>query len=63
MFPVFKITAISKKTMSRVELFTWTREPEAGIDRAKKEAKIFGRFNELMDYAAEICEGEINYGY
>jgi hypothetical protein len=36
-----------------VFLFTWTLTPEMGIQRARREAKLFGREKEFVDYVAE----------
>ena len=57
MVPMFSITAISKKTMAREELFVWFGSEERGLWMALKEAKRFGRFSELTDYKAEVCYG------
>lgn len=48
-----RITAFSKAANRRVLIFTWTREPEAGVRKAQEQAKELGLENEFSDFRAE----------
>lgn len=48
----YKISAYNEVTCERMELFTWTREPAAGVRRAMQDAKNFRMDDILSDYQA-----------
>jgi len=49
----FYIVATEIATGERFECFTWTRDAESGIARAKSDAVKFGMADKLTDYRAE----------
>lgn len=48
----YQISAHNEVSGERMDLFVWTRSPEAGIARAKKDAKNFQMDGILSDYRA-----------
>jgi hypothetical protein len=57
MQPTFTISAFCTVRQERIELFTWCRGAEAGIERAKSEAVRFKADKTLTDYRADPIEG------
>ena len=51
----YRIMAKNKIIGEDFYCFTWIRDPDAGIERAKKEALIFGH-SELGDFRYELIE-------
>lgn len=49
----FVIVATDTRDGSRFECFTWCRDADSGIARAKREAVRFGMAAHLADYRAE----------
>ena len=54
--PKFTITAYDNVQNKRIDLFTWTRGAEQGIERAKADAAYHGLAKYLTDYRAEPIE-------
>lgn len=50
--PTFRILA-DRADGSILECFIWRRSPEAGIERAKRDAVAFG-FADLTNFRAEV---------
>ena len=50
---MLRITAIDSRINTRKMLFTWRLGAQAGITRAKVEAKVFGQAEFLSDFRAE----------
>lgn len=50
--PTFRILA-DRADGSTIECFIWRRSPEAGIERAKRDAVAFG-FADLSNFRAEV---------
>lgn len=53
MTPRFRILATDKTTGEAFLCFTWTRDAQSGIERAKREAVRFKMADNLTDYRAE----------
>lgn len=49
----YMITAYSHPVNKRIKLFTWTRDPDAGIALAQEQAAGLGIDKYLKDYRAE----------
>jgi endogenous inhibitor of DNA gyrase (YacG/DUF329 family) len=52
MQPTFTISAFCSVRQARIDLFTWCRGAEAGIERAKSDAVRFKADKTLYDYQA-----------
>jgi len=54
---LWKIIADEIETGKRFFCFTWTRDPQDGIERAKRDAKVFGMDGKLTNFRAEPSNG------
>jgi hypothetical protein len=54
MQPKFTIVATDKSTGDRFVCFTWTRDAESGIARAKSDAVKFAMADALENFRAEV---------